>query len=76
MGDPSERPPENVPGPWYVDSRCIDCDLSRQTAPDNFRRSHENGYSYIARQPVSPAEEALCRKAMDECPVGAIHVDG
>ena len=27
----------NVAGKYYVDSNCIDCDVCRETAPENFR---------------------------------------
>ena len=32
MANKTERLTENVPGPWYVDSTCIDCDLCRELA--------------------------------------------
>lgn len=66
---------ESVTGKFYVDSQCIDCDLCRQTAPDNFDRS-DNGYSFVKKQPVSPEEETLCQQALSECPVEAIGSDG
>jgi ferredoxin len=65
----------NAPGKWYVDRQCIDCDLCRTTAPANFQRSRES-FSYVARQPVTPAEMAACQQAADECPVQAIGNDG
>jgi ferredoxin len=76
MADPSQKVSENVPGRFYVDATCIDCDLCRETAPDNFVRQDAQGYSYVVRQPQTPAEEAACRAAMDECPVEAIGSDG
>jgi len=36
MPDKSAKLPENVPGKFYVDNQCIDCDACRATAPDNF----------------------------------------
>lgn len=71
MADPNDRWPVNVPGAWYVDRQCIDCDLCRTTAPANFTRS-KDGYSYVSRQPASEAERALCEQAAAECPVDAI----
>ena len=53
MADAKDRLAENVPGLWYVDSQCIDCDVCRVTAPGNFQRSDERGYSYVFRQPES-----------------------
>ena len=35
-------------------------------------RSDEGGYSYVFKQPTSPEEEALCKEAMEGCPVEAI----
>jgi len=67
---------DNTPGKFYVDDQCIDCDLCRETAPDNFTRNEDGGYSYVFKQPVSPAEEALCKEAMEGCPVEAIGPDG
>ncbi|NUN92459.1 MAG: ferredoxin [Verrucomicrobiae bacterium] len=67
---------ENVPGKYYVDDQCIDCDLCRETAPNNFARSDEGGYSYVAKQPENDEEEAQCKQAMEGCPVEAIGNDG
>ena len=64
--------PDNVGGRYFVDDQCIDCDLCRETAPDNFTRNEDGGYSYVFKQPTSPEEEALCKEAMEGCPVEAI----
>src|SRR6266404_6732244 len=72
----ANRYTDNVPGKFYVDDQCIDCDLCRETAPDNFTRNEDGGYSYVFKQPVSPDEEALCKEAMEGCPVEAIGRDG
>ncbi len=76
MADKTDKVGKNVEGPFYVDSNCIDCDLCRQTAPDHFERNEEGGYSYVYKQPDSDEEVALCREAMEECPVEAIGDDG
>lgn len=76
MSDPSQKVPENVPGRYYVDRTCIDCDLCRETAPGNFVRNDEEGYSFVVRQPASAAEEAECLAALEECPVEAIGIEG
>jgi ferredoxin len=76
MADKSQRVPENVDGPFYVDRTCIDCDLCRETAPENFTRLDSEGYSYVFRQPRDAAEEAACLAALEECPVEAIGNDG
>lgn len=76
MADPADRVPESVPGTYYVDSQCIDCDVCRDTAPDNFTRSDDNGYSFVYKQPESDDEKLLCEEALQACPVEAIGNDG
>ena len=76
MADNHRKAIANIPGKYYVDSTCIDCDLCRETAPRNFTRQDASGYSYVYRQPGDPAEEAACQAAMEECPVEAIGIDG
>jgi ferredoxin len=76
MADPTEKARENVAGRYYVDVTCIDCDLCRETAPGNFTRQDAEGYSFVVRQPTTPAEEAACLAALEECPVEAIGNDG
>ncbi len=67
---------ETVSGKYYVDTQCIDCDVCRVTAPGNFQREEDKGYSYVFRQPASPDEEVQCQEAMDSCPVEAIGDNG
>jgi ferredoxin len=76
MADVANKYPDNVPGKYYVDAQCIDCDLCRETAPANFTRNSDGGYSYVYKQPATPEEEALCKEAKDGCPVEAIGDDG
>jgi ferredoxin len=76
MADLNQRVAENVPGRYYVDATCIDCDLCRETAPLNFTRKDSDGYSYVFHQPNDPAQEAACLAALEECPVEAIGDDG
>ena len=76
MAERRESVLENVPGRFYVDRTCIDCDLCRETAPANFARRDEAGYSFVTRQPRDAAEEAMCQAALEECPVEAIGMDG
>ena len=67
---------DNAVGRFYVDESCIDCDLCRQTAPQNFMRNEERGYSYLSKQPGTAEEIVQCEKALSECPVEAIGNDG
>ena len=76
MANKDEKHPGQPPGRYYVDTQCIDCDLCRQTAPANFQRNEEGGFSYVFKQTENPEEEKLSKQAKDECPVEAIGDDG
>ena len=71
-----DKLPESVPGTFYVDRQCIDCDVCRDTAPANFTRNDEGQYSYVCRQPATPEEQAACAEALTSCPVEAIGDNG
>jgi len=76
MADPTDKVPGQAPGKYYVDSNCIDCDVCRDTAPDNFRADEDEGYSYVFKQPENDEEETQCRDAMESCPSESIGDDG
>ncbi|CAN5447936.1 ferredoxin [soil metagenome] len=76
MADKSNKLAENAEGAFFVDDQCIDCDACRATAPDNFARDDEKGYSYVKKQPESETEKQLCIDALEGCPVEAIGSDG
>ena len=76
MADIENKYPDNVPGKYYVDNQCIDCDLCRETAPNNFARNEDGGYTYVVKQPENAEEEAQCQEAKEGCPVEAIGDDG
>ena len=76
MADVANKYPENTSGKFFVDNQCIDCDLCRETAPDNFKRNEDGGYSFVYKQPESPEEEARCKEAKEGCPVEAIGDNG
>ncbi len=76
MAELKQRVPENVQGPFYVDATCIDCELCRETAPRQFARQDDEGYSYVQSQPGNEAEETACIEALEGCPVDAIGRDG
>ncbi len=71
-----DKLPDNIPGRFYVDLQCIDCDVCRDTSPANFARNDENGYSFVKKQPENPEEFELCLEALEACPVEAIGDDG
>ncbi len=76
MADLENSYSQNVTGKYYVDNQCIDCDLCRETAPQNFTRNDDGGHSYVFKQPESAEEEAQCKEAMEGCPVEAIGNNG
>ena len=75
MAEKENKYDDNVEGKYYVDEECIDCNLCRETAPSNFT-NHDDGYSYVQKQPENEEEETQCSEALQECPVEAIGDDG
>lgn len=76
MADIENKYEDNVAGKYYVDNQCIDCDLCRETAPNNFSRNEDGGYSVVTKQPENDEEEQQCQEAKEGCPVEAIGDDG
>lgn len=72
MADLKRRLPGNVPGEFFVDSRCIDCDACRQLAPEVF--SAVAGYSVVSHQPATPEVHRRASEAVFACPTGSIGV--
>jgi glyoxylase-like metal-dependent hydrolase (beta-lactamase superfamily II)/ferredoxin len=70
MANPRKRVPENVPGDFYVDSTCIDCDACRQIAPAVFGEARQT--SFVHAQPVSADGRRLALRALLSCPTGSI----
>jgi glyoxylase-like metal-dependent hydrolase (beta-lactamase superfamily II) len=70
MASVGERLAENVPGDFYVDSTCIDCDTCRWIEPRVFVPG--NGYSYVGRQPGQEEERMRSMMALVACPTGSI----
>src|SRR5438552_19083938 len=62
--------PANVPGDFFVDSSCIDCDACRVFAPTVF--SDEGDQSSVYHQPESHAERLAAEKALISCPTASI----
>src|SRR5258708_16573241 len=73
MANLAKSLPANVPGEWFVDSTCIDCDTCRQLAPRVFGEA--DGYSFVQAQP-QPAEERAALHALIACPTGSIGTRG
>jgi len=62
--------PANVPGDFFVDSTCIDCDACRVIAPAVF---HDAGdQSAVFHQPKNDAELLAAQKALISCPTASI----
>ena len=76
MADKVQKNPANVPGSWYVDSTCVDCDMCRGTAPGIFDRDAVSGLSIVIRQPITCEEIAAATSAMNGCPTESIGNDG
>jgi glyoxylase-like metal-dependent hydrolase (beta-lactamase superfamily II) len=70
MASIHKRLPENVPGDFFVDDTCIDCDTCRQLAPDTFREHDE--YSVVYRQPETQDQTRLALMSLVACPTGSI----
>src|SRR5438105_2400001 len=70
MANPKKRVPENVPGDFFVDSTCIDCDACRQIAPSVFGQAAET--SYVHTQPIAAQDRRRALHALLACPTGSI----
>lgn len=70
MANIALRLPENVPGDFFVDSTCIDCDACRQIAPETFI---DNGdASIVHHQPATDDETRTALMALVACPTASI----
>jgi glyoxylase-like metal-dependent hydrolase (beta-lactamase superfamily II)/ferredoxin len=70
MANPSLRLPENIPGDFFVDSTCIDCDACRQIAPETFIDAGD--VSIVHHQPASEDETKRALMALVACPTASI----
>jgi ferredoxin len=70
MANLKKSVPENVPGDFFVDSICIDCDTCRQLAPAVFAEGA--GPAFVRRQPASHDERRDALHALACCPTGSI----
>ncbi len=73
MANTSKALPTNVPGSWFVDSTCIDCDTCRQLAPQIFGEADD--HSFVQVQPRQDEERAALH-ALLACPTGSIGTRG
>lgn len=70
MANIQQRLPENVPGDFFVDASCIDCDTCSQLAPTIFRDHGEQ--CSVHHQPQNEAETRLALMSLVACPTGSI----
>ena len=70
MANLALRLPENVPGDFFVDSTCIDCDACRQIAPATF--GEDGDYSIVHHQPETDDEVQRAMMALVACPTASI----
>jgi glyoxylase-like metal-dependent hydrolase (beta-lactamase superfamily II)/ferredoxin len=70
MANLALRLPENIPGDFFVDSTCIDCDACRQIAPDTF--AEDGDASIVHHQPDTNEQTKRALMALVACPTGSI----
>ncbi len=70
MANPSKAVPENVPGDFFVDTACIDCDICRQLAPAVFGDAAD--HAFVRRQPATADDRHHALHALVCCPTGSI----
>ena len=70
MADRRRAVAENVPGDFFVDETCIDCDACRQLSPEVFADAGD--YSFVHTQPETVAAERNALRALLACPTGSI----
>jgi len=70
MANLAQSVPENIPGPFFVDTTCIDCDTCRELAPATFGDTGD--FSFVQLQPQSAAETRAALRALVACPTGSI----
>jgi len=70
MASVDRRLADNVPGDFYVDETCIDCDTCRRIEPAVFAEGAS--FSYVARQPANETERTRSLMALVACPTSSI----
>lgn len=72
MAHPGTRLPANAPGPFYVDSRCIDCGTCWGWDPRHFAPAPSGASAHVCRQPTAEDDIEQALLALRACPVAAI----
>jgi len=76
MPDKTIKQPENVPGPYYVDTTCTLCRTCMEEAPNLLKYSEDETYVYFFKQPETDEEKVAAQRAMEVCPTLSIGNDG
>lgn len=74
MADTNKAVPDNVPGEFFVDTTCINCDTCRQLARSTFK--DRGDYSFVFNQPEDDDERRAATRALLCCPTGSIGTRG
>lgn len=70
MADPNRSVVENIPGEFFVDDTCIDCDTCRQLAPQVFGETAT--HAFVRSQPQQEDERRRALWSLVCCPTGSI----
>jgi glyoxylase-like metal-dependent hydrolase (beta-lactamase superfamily II)/ferredoxin len=74
MADVKKAVAENVPGDFFVDTTCINCDTCRQLARATF--TDQGDHSFVSGQPQTEDEQRAATRALLCCPTGSIGTRG
>jgi ferredoxin len=75
MADKLSKQPENVPGPWYVDTSCALCRMCLEEALNLITYNRDETAVHFFKQPETPEEIHAAQRAMEVCPTLAIGSD-
>ena len=67
-----QRWPENVRGPYFTTTNCVDCGNCSRHATGFFARRSFPNHWYVTRQPKTPEEIEKMEKALKYCKGKAI----
>ncbi|WP_425616645.1 MBL fold metallo-hydrolase [Anatilimnocola sp. NA78] len=74
MANAARAVPENMPGDFFVDATCIDCDTCRQLAPHTFGEAEQT--AFVHHQPGTTEQQQAALQALVCCPTGSIGTRG
>ncbi len=81
MADKTNRLPESVPGPWYVDDTCTPCHVCLDEAGPQagftlLKYNDDESRVIFVKQPATAEELEASQRALEICPTNAIGDDG